>query len=52
MGGNSRGADLAAEKTDTLIPCQQLEHIVQRGALHTVDIHKKQRKSSLNYQEN
>ena len=47
-----RGADLAAEKTDTLIPCQQLEHIVQRGALHTVDIHKKQRKSSLNYQEN
>ena len=33
-----RGADLAAEKANTLILCQQLEHIVQRGALHTVDI--------------
>ena len=31
-----RGADLAAEKADTLIPCQQLEHIVQRGAFHAV----------------
>ena len=33
-----RGADLAAEKADALIPCQQLEHVVQRGTLHTVDI--------------
>ena len=33
-----READLAAEKADALIPCQQLEHVVQRGAFHAVDI--------------
>ena len=33
-----RGADLAAEKADALIPCQQLEHVVQRGALYAVDM--------------
>lgn len=33
-----RRADLTAEKADALIPCQQLEHIVQRGTLHAVDI--------------
>ena len=34
-----RGADLAAEKADALIPCQQLEHVVQRGTLHLSLIH-------------
>ena len=33
-----RGADVAAEKADALIPCQQLEHVVQRGAPYAVDI--------------
>ena len=33
-----RGANLAAEKADALIPCQQLEHVVQRVALLAVDM--------------